>query len=87
MGPGPCWGRGWAGSTGEGSVSPPPSPAETAWSKRCCPGSDERLSAHPPGCEGVGCHRCLPVQEGHALQLDVHVIQTLQQDEQSEGAW
>lgn len=28
MGPGPCWGRGWAGSTGEGSVSPPPSPAE-----------------------------------------------------------
>lgn len=34
--------------------------------------------AHLPGREGVGCHRGLPVQEGHALQLDVHVIQPLQ---------
>lgn len=34
--------------------------------------------AHLPGREGVGRHRGLPVQERHALQLDVHVIQPLQ---------
>lgn len=58
--------------------SPPPLPAQAnRVAQRLLP---QQCPAHLPGCEGVGCHWGLPVQEGHTLQLDVHVVQSLQQE-------